>query len=148
MRRIAIVLLLCTSSWGQPGAVYPVRHWDTADPAKVGWSAAKLEEARAYLSTLPPASVLFVDRGRLVAQWGDPGKRVKISSVRKSFVSALYGIYTQMGRISLDKSLAELGIDDAPALTEVEKNATVRMFLQSRSGVYHGCVAALRACAP
>ena len=67
---------------------------------------------------------MVVDRGRLVAQWGDSGKRVKISSVRKSFVSALYGIYVQEGRIGLDKTLAELGIDDDPALTEVENSAS------------------------
>jgi len=151
MRRFACVLLLCACSGAQPGAVYPGRHWEAAEPAKFGWSAAKLEEARAYLATLPPASVLVVDRGRLIAQWSDPGKRVKISSVRKSFLSALYGIYVQEGRIDLDKTLAELGIDDDPPLTASEKKATVRMLLQSRSGVYHGYAAgtpAMRAVRP
>jgi CubicO group peptidase (beta-lactamase class C family) len=84
---------------------------------------------------------LVVDRGRLVVQWGDPAKRVKVSSVRKSFLSALYGIYVQEARIDLNKTLAELGINDEPPLTEVEKKATVRMLLQSRSGIYHGYVA-------
>jgi CubicO group peptidase (beta-lactamase class C family) len=38
----------------------------------------------------------------------------------------------------LDASLARLGIDDVPpALTEVEKQATVRQLLEARSGVYH-----------
>jgi len=142
MFTVVSVLLLCVSLWAaQPEAVYPGRHWETADPAKFGWSAAKLEEARAYFATLPPATVLIIDRGRLVAQWGDPAKRVKISSARKSLLSALYGIYAQEGRIKLDKTLAELGIDDQPALTEIEKKATVRMLLQSRSGIYHGYVA-------
>lgn len=40
--------------------------------------------------------------------------------------------------INLDSTLGELGIDDnPPALTEVEKGATVRQLLAARSGVYH-----------
>ena len=101
----------------------------------------ELEQARAYLSTLPPATVLVVDRGRVVVQWGDPAKRVKVSSVRKSFLSVLYGIYVQEDRINLNKTLAELSIDDSPPLTDIEKKATVKMLLQSRSGIYHGYVA-------
>ena len=126
MRSIAYMLLACASSWAQPQTVYPGRHWETENPAKLGWSVSKLEAAREFLATLPPASVLVVDRGRLVAQWGDPGKRVKISSVRKSFLSALYGIYAHEGRIRLDKKIADLGIDDEPPLTELEKHATAR----------------------
>src|SRR5262249_18504682 len=52
--------------------------------------------------------------------------------------NALYGIAVKDGRVRLDKSLAELGIDDlAPALTPAEKRATIRDLLQARSGVYH-----------
>ena len=123
MRALFTLLLLCAPLWSQSAAVYPGRHWDTADPATSGWSPAKLDEARAYLATLPPATVLVVDRGRLVVQWGDPARRVKISSVRKSFLSALYGIYVREGRINLDQRLAQLGIDDQPPLTDVEKQA-------------------------
>jgi CubicO group peptidase (beta-lactamase class C family) len=141
VRAIAVLLLLSALCWAEPGAIYPGRHWEKADPAKLGWSVTKLEEARAYLETLPPATFLIVDRGRVVAEWGDPAKRVKVSSVRKSFLSALYVIYVHEGRIDLNKTLAEAGIDDEPALTNLEKQATVRMLLQSRSGVYHGYVA-------
>jgi CubicO group peptidase (beta-lactamase class C family) len=140
VRTISSVFLLCACALAQ-SAVYPGRHWQTADPASLGWSVPKIEEARSYLATLPPATVLVVDRGRLVVQWGDPAMRVKISSVRKSFLSALYGIYAQEGRIDLNKTLAELAIDDQPPLTEVERKATVRMLLQSRSGIYHAYVA-------
>jgi len=58
--------------------------------------------------------------------------------VRKSLLSALIGIAVAERKISLDSTLAQLGIDDnAPALTDVEKQATVRMLLEARSGVYH-----------
>jgi CubicO group peptidase (beta-lactamase class C family) len=37
--------------------------------------------------------------------------------------------------------MAELGIDDVPPLTDVEKNATIRHCLMARSGVYNPAVA-------
>ena len=138
MRALISLVFLSAFCWGESDSVYPGRHWEKGDPAQLGWSAAKLNEARAYLKTLPPASVLLVDHGRVAAEWGDPAMRSKISSARKSFLSALYGIYAAQGRIDLGKTLAELGIDDQPPLTDVEKRASIRMLLQSRSGIYHG----------
>jgi CubicO group peptidase (beta-lactamase class C family) len=43
------------------------------------------------------------------------------------------------------RRLAQLGIDDQPPLTAVEKTATLRMVLQARSGVYHPYVGGLLA---
>ncbi len=132
-------------------SVYPGVTWEKADPRGLGWSIQKLEEARQYLQTVPQGSVVVVDRGRVVAEWGDSAKRVKLSSVRKSFLSALYGIHVHRGRLDLGRTLAELGIDDDPPLTPAEHQATLRMVLQSRSGVYHAFVAgtpAMRAAMP
>jgi CubicO group peptidase (beta-lactamase class C family) len=70
---------------------------------------------------------------------------VKVSSVRKSFLSALYGPHVRAGRLDLMTTLAELGIDDEPPLTAAEKTATLRMVLQARSGVYHPYVGGLLA---
>ena len=140
VRAIVSLVFLSAFCWAESDAVYPGHHWERGDPAKLGWSTEKLGKARAYLANLPPASVLLIDRGRVVAEWGDPAKRSKIASVRKSFLSSLYGIYADKGRIDLDKTLAELGIDDRPALTDMEKKASIRMLLESRSGIYHGYV--------
>jgi CubicO group peptidase (beta-lactamase class C family) len=65
---------------------------------------------------------------------------VKLSSIRKSLLTALYGAPVHDGRINLDDTLEELEIDDDPPLTQREKQATLRMLLQSRSGVYHSYV--------
>src|SRR3954463_9918049 len=93
VRAIVSLFFLSALCWADSDAVYPGHHWEKREPAQLGWSAAKLDKARAYLETLPPASVLLVDRGRVVAEWGDPAKRVKIASARKSLLSALCGIY-------------------------------------------------------
>jgi CubicO group peptidase (beta-lactamase class C family) len=104
------------------------------------WSIDGLAEANRFFDTLPPASMVVVDRGRLVVAWGDSARRVKLSSVRKSLLSALYGNPVRNGRINLDDTLEHLGIDDDPPLTQVEKQASLRMLLESRSGVYHSYV--------
>jgi CubicO group peptidase (beta-lactamase class C family) len=69
-------------------------------------------------------------------------RKYRVHSIRKPFLSALIGIYAGRGKINLDATLAELGIDDIPpSLTPEEKKATVRDLLKSRSGVYHEAAA-------
>ncbi len=128
------------STESTPPVIFPGATWDTVAPGVAGWSSSKLEDARAFYSTLPAASVIVVDHGRVVVQWGDPAQRIKISSMRKSLLSAMYGKHVRGGELDLNKTLAQLGIDDDPPLTEEEKKATVRMLLEARSGVYHSYV--------
>jgi len=58
-------------------------------------------------------------------------------SCRKSFLSALYGKCVKSGAIDLERTMADLGIDDDPPLTGQEKTATIRDCLKARSGVFH-----------
>jgi CubicO group peptidase (beta-lactamase class C family) len=120
--------------------VFPKGTWENASPSEAGWSLQKLEEARQFVQALPASSMIVVDRGRVVVEWGDPAKRVKLSSVRKSILSALYGNYVRAGRIDLNATIEQLGLYDDPPLTDEERHATLRMLLQSRSGVYHSFV--------
>jgi CubicO group peptidase (beta-lactamase class C family) len=136
------VFVLCTIVTGKIAAqnsqlVFPGKAWETVDPEHLGWSSAKLEEAHKYFETLPPGNAVVVDRGRIVAEWGDSSQRIKISSARKSLLSALYGVYAHKGKFDLNQTLEQLGIDDDPPLTPLEKQATLQMLLEARSGVYH-----------
>jgi len=56
-------------------------------------------------------------------------------------MSTLYGIYVENGAIDLSKSMADLGIDDDPPLSDEEKKATILNCLMARSGVYHASAA-------
>jgi hypothetical protein len=105
-----------------------------ANPAELGWSIQGLANAYQAFATLTPASMVVIDRGRIVIAWGDIARRVKVSSVRKSLLSALYGTPVRDGRIKLDDTLEKLEIDDDPPLTHGEKQATLRM-LSSRTTV-------------
>jgi CubicO group peptidase (beta-lactamase class C family) len=116
----------------------PGRQSEQRPAIQSAWSAAALAEAQKFSEQIHSTGVVIVHRGAVVAEWGNTTKRTELASVRKSLLSALIGIAVADGKISLDSTLAQLGIDDnPPALTEVEKQATVRMLLQARSGIYH-----------
>jgi CubicO group peptidase (beta-lactamase class C family) len=81
---------------------------------------------------------MAVPNGKILLQWGKVDRRGIVESIRKSMLGALIGIYADEGKIDLQASLAQLGIDDRePRLTEVERGAKVVDLLQCRSGVYH-----------
>lgn len=112
--------------------------WQNADPASAGWSIDRLKAAQDYVISLKPTAVMVVHDGKVIASWGDVSRKVNVASVRKSLLSALYGIAIAERRIDLGSSLADLGIDDKhPALTAAAKQATVRDLLMARSGIYH-----------
>ncbi|MFC2153008.1 serine hydrolase [Bacteroidota bacterium] len=79
---------------------------------------------------------MVVYKGKVLIAWGDIEANFKCHSMRKAFLSALYGIYVDKGIIDIQKTLDELGIDDLTPLTDIEKKATVEQLLQSRSGIY------------
>lgn len=108
-----------------------------ATPEEAGFASDRLEVARKTAEESGSAAVFVVYRGHVLAAWGDVERPFQCHSVRKSLLSALYGIAVDKGRIDLSKTLAELGIDDRPALTDTEKQATVRDLIMARSGVYH-----------
>jgi CubicO group peptidase (beta-lactamase class C family) len=119
-------------------SLFPGRTWERVEPAERGWSLPELAEAQRYAREIGSSAVMIVQDGRVVASWGDVRRKIEIHSVRKSFMSALYGIAAAKGQIDLAKDLAQLGIDDkSPRLSASEKRATVRDLLMARSGIYH-----------
>lgn len=146
MAALSAALLL---SFGADAADrFPGAEWDHVVPSEVGWSAEGLAEARDWSAKLQSTAVMVIQHGAVVAEWGDTVKRTELASVRKSFLSALVGIAVAKRQLSLDSTLAQLNIDDnPPGLSEIEKQATVRMLLQARSGIYHPALYETRAMA-
>jgi CubicO group peptidase (beta-lactamase class C family) len=136
IKALALVLLLATAC--QPRARVPAATWATyATPEEAGWSSEQLRAAEAFADSIGSAAYMLVYDGAVVATWGDIDRRYMCHSVRKSFLSGLYGIHVGEGTIDVTASLAELGIDDEHGLTAAEKQATVHDMLKARSGVYH-----------
>ena len=135
MNRLLAIIAFCLCAL--PLRAEPGRHWQSIDPATAGWTATALQPLRDYAELRKPTALMLVQNGAVLASFGDPSRKVGVASVRKSLLSALYGIAVADGRIKLDSTIAELGIDEkAPGLTEQEKRATVRDLLTARSGIY------------
>ena len=133
---VATSLVLCSCRGPQRFA--QDNRWSIATkPEKLGYNSAKLAGARAYAAGINTAAVVVVVDGQILCEWGDVNQKFNTHSIRKSFLSALYGRYVRDGVIDLDLTLAEAGIDDNPPLTEKEKAATIRDCLKARSAVYH-----------
>jgi CubicO group peptidase (beta-lactamase class C family) len=119
-------------------AVYPGAEWARIErPEDAGWSRAGLDSVRAKLATLPSTGFVAIVGGRELMEYGDLRTVSYLASVRKSVLSMVMGNYVRSGKIRLDKTLAEIGIDDIGGLTAAEKEATIRDLLTARSGVYH-----------
>ncbi len=117
---------------------YPGDTWDFANnPENNGFDSEKLKEAKQYADTINTAAVVIVNEGVIVDEWGNVEEKYMTHSIRKSFLSALYGNYVKEGKIDLDKTMGDLGIKDKDTLTGQEKKATIRDLLKARSGVYH-----------
>lgn len=82
------------------------------------------------------AALMIVTDGQVVYEWGNTANNFDARSIRKSLLSALYGIAITEGTIDPSKTLAELGIDDKTPLTAAENQATIGDLLKARSGVY------------
>jgi CubicO group peptidase (beta-lactamase class C family) len=136
---LSLLLLLVSAAVGHAGDRVPGEHWMRfVDPAEAGFDAAALDAARESWEALPSSAFLVVADGAVVAAWGDVERRFMCHSVRKSFLSALYGIYWDRGELELNKTMAELGIDDEPEpLLDIEKEARILDLLKARSAVYH-----------
>jgi hypothetical protein len=111
-------------------------------PEEVGYSSEMLEEARQFAEQSGYAAVMALCDGQVFFHWGEITRNYWCHSIRKPFLSALYGIHVEQGHLDLDATLEDLNIDDIPpVLTDAEKQVTVRDLLKSRSGVYHEAAA-------
>jgi CubicO group peptidase (beta-lactamase class C family) len=139
-----VLMLLGTWVVGQGDAiVFPDEEWELhPDPAKRGWNEREIRQIGTKAEEIGAAALMIVDKGHLVVDWGRTDTKFKSASMRKSLISALYGIYVEKGIIDLNATIGELGITDKQPLSENERRAKVIDLLQSRSGVYHPAVVA------
>ena len=107
-----------------------------ASPEDAGFSSEGLTHVKAAYDDLGAAAVFVVYKGHVLCNWGETSRRFRLHSARKSLMSALYGVHIDNGDIDPDKTLADLGIDDQPPLTDQEKTARIADLLAARSGVY------------
>jgi CubicO group peptidase (beta-lactamase class C family) len=111
--------------------------WEREKPEDHGYSTKRLDALKGYLATIDTTAMMAVHKGKVIFEYGDLTKQSYLASVRKSLLAMLYGKYVANGKINLDATLEELGMDDVGGLLPREKQAKVRHLITARSGVYH-----------
>lgn len=81
--------------------------------------------------------LMVLHKGQVIYEFGDLKKVSYVASCRKSILSMLYGKHIQNGTIDLNTTIGEIGIDEKDGLLPIEKTATIRDLITSRSGVHH-----------
>lgn len=105
-------------------------------PEEMGWSSEGLKALVPDMKRLGTDALMIVTDGKIVYKWGNTTNIIRSHSVRKSLLSALYGIYVAEERIDTSKTLEQLHITERVPLTKEEQQATVLDLLKARSGVY------------
>jgi CubicO group peptidase (beta-lactamase class C family) len=148
MRRILFALLFLPNILShaqapriqkETGNIFPDSTWQyAADTAIQGWDMEQLSALSEFIrDSASTTGMMVVQHGKVIFSYGDVKEVSYIASCRKSILSMLYGPFVKSGKIRLDRSLAQLNIDDVGGLLPVEKKATIRDLLTARSGVYH-----------
>jgi CubicO group peptidase (beta-lactamase class C family) len=115
----------------------PAAHWyQYMTPEDAGFSSQKLQKARELAKQYHSANVLIIYKGVIVQSWGDASRKFCLHSARKATQAALIGIYAAQGKIDVNKSIGEYGIDEITPLTATEKQATVKQLITGYSGIY------------
>ncbi len=116
---------------------FPGKSWDHIQvPENVGFSSAKLKKAKRIFDKMASNAFIVIYGGKVLVAWGNTDEKTSVFSVRKSFMSALFGIHVDAGTIDIKANLSSLGIDEDDPLSETEKSARIIDLLRSRSGVF------------
>ena len=120
---------------------FPSGEWQRHAPKDLGFDERQLDAAFGAIGKFDCIGAMAIRDGLVAKSVGDLAQKSLIRSVRKSILSALFGIAVARSQIALEASLNDLGIDDVDPLTEREKEATVADLLRARSGIYHPALA-------
>ncbi|TDQ45912.1 CubicO group peptidase (beta-lactamase class C family) [Permianibacter aggregans] len=106
-------------------------------PRSPYWNAPEVLELTRHAEEHRSDALIIVQDEQLIYRAGQTVEKINTHSVRKSIMAVLYGIAIEKGLLNLGDTLEGLGYDDLETpLTSIEKQATIRDLLTSRSGIY------------
>ncbi len=126
-----IPLLLCVLALADSPA-----DWQRSKPEDLGYSTAKLEALRGWLRTQKTTAMHVSVDGRVIFEYGDTAQVSKVASVRKSVLAMLFGNYFASGKMDVNKTVEQLGLEDSEPFLSIERKATLLHLLTARSGIY------------
>ena len=137
MKQLILIIAVCLIAAGLQAQTIG-KEWPTATAESQGFDPQELTALNSYISEHSATTgMVVVVNGKVIHTYGDIEQLSYLASCRKSVLSMLYGIYTDLGIIDLNKTLADLGIDDRQKLSDLEKTATIDNIINASSGIYH-----------
>jgi hypothetical protein len=106
---ITVTVIICLSFANELIAQNPGNVWmQYAMPEEAGFSSDKLKSVTDLYEKNGASAMMVVYNGNVLLSKGDIVRRYDCHSMRKSLVSALYGIYSSQGKIDIHKTLKNL----------------------------------------
>lgn len=115
--------------------VFPGKTWQLSDPREFRIKQTQLDSIGVYFEDIGGDGLMILYKGRLIASFGETDRKIQCRSIRKSLLSACFGIY--QNSIDVNLTLEALGIDDKQGLTNIEKQATIADLMSTSSGIFH-----------
>jgi len=115
--------------------------WEVSDPVSLGISETKISEAFSKASQLDYlCSIIIIRQGKIAAEKYFNGYNkesyYKIKSVSKSFLSAVYGIATSQGVVSLNDNLTNIVNDYSSTIVDSRfLNITIDHLIKMKGGL-------------
>jgi CubicO group peptidase (beta-lactamase class C family) len=108
------------------------------DLPNITWEQNDMNEIIKILNQTSGRDAVTINYGeQTLLSWGSDKTPISTHSVRKSIISALLGIAIIKGDLSLKDTVEDWQIEEPKTpLTEIEKKATIKQLLMSRSGIY------------
>ena len=139
-KRRAIFVALCLAFAVSPAAQTqdsPGANWEPLpNREEASFSSSRLHALTDLLKTEHTTAMLVAVHGKILFQYGDVAHVSEIASVRKSVLSMLYGNYVANGKIDLQKTVKEIGLEDVKKFLPIEEGAKLEQLLAGRSGIY------------
>ena len=103
-----------------------------------GWNKDSIQKIKNYLDSAQHIDAFIaLEADKVIFHYGQTNKLINLHSLRKPIISLLIGIARDKGLLRLDESLGSLDIQERnTTLSKIEKTATIRDLLMSRSGIY------------
>jgi CubicO group peptidase (beta-lactamase class C family) len=107
---------------------------EASDPSP--WPEPTGREIGGVAERAGSTALVVIQRGNAVLEWGATSRRINGHSVRKSLLNALLGIAVERGLLDVDHPIGSFDLPEGEKLNAVERSATVRDLMMSRSGIY------------
>ncbi|MCG2628515.1 hypothetical protein L6654_17915 [Bradyrhizobium sp. WYCCWR 13023] len=120
-----LVLLATLPFWSGWASAELGSEWQSLDSKQAARVSPVQGAIESYARKYKPTAIMVVQDGLVVATSGDIARKVNVRSVRKSFLSALYGIAIERGQIKLESTLEQLRIDDTAPSSRVPSGCRI-----------------------